>query len=95
LRVELAVDVEGAIVVAVDTDGEHVRDVVIDGEARRRMRDELIVQGERPIRLQLEATRAQREHLLHGIDLLPDGPCRLLLHIELRARCRIELADVL
>jgi hypothetical protein len=58
------------------------------------MADELIVQRESPVRIQLEASRLDDEDLLHGVDVFAQRPCGLLLHVEIGACGRIDLADL-
>src|SRR6185436_9506065 len=79
----------------VQTDEEHVRDVVVEREARAGMAHELIVQRDAPPGVELETTHAQREDLLHGIERLLELARRLFVHVEVRTRRRIDLADVL
>jgi len=81
------------VIRAVYADGEHLRDPVVQPDAGPRMGHELIVQGQRPVGLQLEAAHAQGQTPAPRRRLLLDVARSFLVEVDLRTRLGIDLAD--
>src|SRR5690606_11508434 len=86
LEVELRVCVEGLVVAAVHTDREYVGDPVVQAQARGIVRDELVVEGEPPEGLQLQAILPQHEDLLNGEQRFFDVTSGFLVEVQGGAR---------
>src|SRR5690606_26411974 len=92
LSVERQVVVE--VVPAAQADGEDVGDVVVDGENRPGVADELVVQRERPCRLNLETLATQRIDLLHCVHLLAEDAIGRIVEVDRGASRWVDGADV-